>query len=164
MRALFAVTTLDPAAMAARIRLLACSIPPINSTTMSAPLAARDSASVVIKDEGMPSRTLDASRTATPVTSTGAPIRAWSSFACSVSMRTTAEPTVPPPSTATERGRGDSCSDMCTASQVAATDHDTGIAQSRRSHAPDASDRISVPSTEIGRRSRQCVGGQGVGP
>ncbi len=53
----------------------------------------------------MPSLTLSGRRTATPASSTGAPIRAARSSACVVMMRATSEPTTPQPSSATFSGR-----------------------------------------------------------
>ena len=68
--------------------------------TMSAPEAASACASVVIKDGSIDPRGLLASRTAMPAISIGRPIRAAKSSEFSTNNLATAEPTVPPPSSA----------------------------------------------------------------
>lgn len=69
------------------------------------PRLTRAVASVVTSAGSMPSRTREGRRTATPASSTGAPMRAARSSACVVMMRATSEPTTPQPSSATFSGR-----------------------------------------------------------
>src|SRR5690348_3310700 len=81
-------------------------MPPMTSTTTSmSPRLTSAVASVVTRSGSMPSRTRDGRRTATPASSTGAPILAARSSACVVMMRATSEPTTPQPSSATFSGR-----------------------------------------------------------
>ena len=94
----------EPFAIADSINVLAGSIPPITSITMSAPDAARPAASSVRSLESTPGRGFEASRTAIPVNLSSRPIRAVKSSALSEISWATDAPTVPPPSNATVSG------------------------------------------------------------
>src|SRR5262245_34491761 len=108
--ALFAVTTLLPPRSASTSHVRAGSMPPTTSTTtsMSSRLT-RPSASVVNSFGSTRSgpRSRPGRRTAIPASSSGAPIRAVRSAACSCNSRTTSLPTVPQPSRATRTGSAD---------------------------------------------------------
>ncbi len=105
--ALFAVTTALPDPSAVSSSDLAGSMPPITSTTMSmSPRLTRAVASVVSSPGSTATpRVRPGRRTATPATSSGAPIRAARSAAWSPISRYTSEPTMPQPSSATRNGR-----------------------------------------------------------
>src|SRR6478609_5062900 len=81
------------------------SIPPITSITRS--MSGRDTSawtSVVNRLRSSPGRSLSSRRTPMPTRSSGRPIRACRSAACSVSSRATSEPTTPQPSSASRSG------------------------------------------------------------
>src|SRR5215217_4700893 len=103
--ALFAVTTEAPCAIACRISERAGSMPPMTSTTRSAPVT-RSLASVVNSSAGTPlaARSRPVRRTAMPTSSSRRPTRAASSSACVVNSRATCVPTTPQPSNATRSG------------------------------------------------------------
>ena len=100
------MTTDLPAFIAASSSERAGSMPPMTSITMSVSgLATSSTASVVSSARSIPAARCRCSRrTAIPVTSTGAPILAVRSAACSRSSLTTCEPTTPQPSRATFSG------------------------------------------------------------
>ena len=94
-----------PRDMASRMWVLAGSIPPITSTTMSISFASKPGTSAVISSLGIPGRALLASLTPTPTKTNGAPLLASKSSACSNMREATLEPTVPAPISAIRIGR-----------------------------------------------------------
>ena len=93
--------TLAPDLKAARMRVRAGSMPPMSSMTMSLPVATAVASSVRRARGTALSRGAPRSRTAMPVISMRAPLRAAKSSACSRRSRTTWVPTVPEPRTPT---------------------------------------------------------------
>src|SRR5690606_8442064 len=91
--------------MASRTRVRAGSRPPMSSTTRSARRTRPAESVVSSAGSTTGSRGVVVSRTATPTSSSRAPVRAVRSAACSCSSRTTSVPTVPQPSTATRSAR-----------------------------------------------------------
>ena len=103
-KALLAVTTDLPCSSAVRMALRAGSTGPINSTTMSTSERETSSSTLSVSiDSGNP-RSADTERTATPRSSSGAPMRAARSPELSSMIRTTSRPTLPRPRTATPMG------------------------------------------------------------
>ena len=103
-RALLAVTTDLPCSSAVRIALRAGSTGPISSTTMSTSSRETRSSTLSVSIAAGSPRSSATRRTATPRSSSGAPMRAARSGALSSMIRTTSRPTLPRPSTATPIG------------------------------------------------------------